>query len=85
MFMAILDGRQDLEERIANLVFLGAIMVGSDSREEIAAAVKIENEKISCETTMDAVVSEVKVGIQGDCMSDVFMSLYVLLCVKLLG
>ena len=63
MLMTILDGGHHLQERIANLVLLGAIVVGSDSSEKIAAAVKIEDEKISCEAAMDAVVAETNVGI----------------------
>jgi hypothetical protein len=60
MLMAILDGRKHLEERIANLVLLGAVIVGSDSREEIAAAVEVEDEEISGEA-VDAVVAKADV------------------------
>ena len=63
MLMAILDGREHLQERIADLVLLGAITVGSDSREKIAAAVEVEDEKISGEAAVDAVVAKADVGI----------------------
>ena len=63
MLMAILDGRKHLQERIANLVLLSAIVVGSDSCEKITAAVKVEDEKISSEAPVDAVVAQADVGI----------------------
>lgn len=63
MLMAILDSREHLQERIADLVFPGAITVGSDSREEIAAAVEVEDEKISGEAAVDAVVTKADVGV----------------------
>jgi hypothetical protein len=83
--VTVLDGRKHLQECIANLVFLRSIMVGSDRSEKIAAAVQVEDEKISGETAVDAMVTEVDVGVEGDCMGDVFVILDVLLHVELLG
>ena len=66
VLMTILDGRKHLQERIANLVLLGAVVVGRDSSEKIAATVKVEDEKISGEAAVDAVdavVAKADVGI----------------------
>ena len=63
MLVAILDSREHLQERIADLVLLGAITVGSDGREEIAAAVEVEDEKISGEAAVDAVMAKTNVGV----------------------
>jgi hypothetical protein len=70
VFVAILDGRKHLQERIPDLVLLGSIVVGSDGSEEIAATVEVEDEEIPSETAVDAVVTEVDVGIEGDCMGN---------------
>ena len=85
VFVTILDGRKHLQERIPDLVLLRSIVVGSDSGEEIAAAVEVEDEEISGETAVDAVVTEVDVGIEGNCMGDVFVTLNIFLHIKLLG
>ena len=63
VLMAILDGRKHLQERIANLVLLGTVVVGGDSSEQIAAAVEVEEEKIPGEAAVDAVVTNADVGI----------------------
>ena len=60
-------------------------MVGSDSSEKIAATVEVEDEKISGEATVDAVVAETNVGIEGDRVGDIFVILDVLLRVEFLG
>ena len=60
-------------------------MVGSDRSEKIATAVKVEDEEITREAGMDAMMTEAYVGIEGDCMGNVFVILDVLLSVKLLG
>ena len=60
-------------------------MVGSDRSEEITAAVEVEDEKISYEAAVDAVVTQAEVGIEGDCMGNVFVILDILLHVELLS
>lgn len=85
MFMTVLDGRKYLQERIADLVFLRAVVVGCDSGKEITTTVEVEDEEISGEATVDAVMTEVDVRVEGDCVCDVFVPLDVLLRVELLG
>ena len=85
VLMTIIDGGKNLQECIADLVLLGAIVIRGNSVEKIAAAVEVEYEKISREAAVDAVVAETNVGIQGNGVSNVFVTLDVLLCVKLLG
>jgi hypothetical protein len=85
VFVTVLDCRKYLQECIADLVFLRSVVVGSDRSEKIAAAVKVEDEKISGKSALDAMVTEADVGVEGDCVGDVFVSLDVLLGVELLG
>ena len=84
VFVTVLDGGKHLQKCVANLVFLSSIVVGSNRGKKIATAVEVEDEKISGEVSMDAVVTEAGVGIEGDRMGNVFMVLDVLLRVELL-
>jgi len=85
MFMAVLDGRKHLQKYIADPVFLCAVMIGSDRSEEITAAVEVEDEEISGEAAMDTVVTKANVGVEGDCVGDVFVTLDLLLHMEFLG
>lgn len=85
MFVTIFDGRQHLQKCIADLFILCSIVIGSDRTEEITAAVEVEDEKISGEAAVDAVVTQAEVGIEGDCVGNVFVILNILLHVELLS
>jgi len=58
-------------------------VVGSNSGEEIATTVEVEDEEISGEAAMDT-VTEADVGVEGNRMGNIFVVLDVLLHVELL-
>jgi len=84
VFMTVFNGGEYLQEGVADLGFLRAIVVGSNSGEEIATAVEVEDEEISGEAAMDTVVTKADIGIEGDRMGNIFVVLDVLLRVELL-
>ena len=84
VFMTVLDCGKHLQEGIADLGFLRAVVIGSNSGEEIATAVEVEDEEISGEAAMDTVVTKADVGVEGNRMGNIFVVLDVLLHVELL-
>lgn len=60
-------------------------MAGANRSEKITAGVEVEDEKVTGEAPVDAVVTQMEVGIEGDRMCNVFVALDVLLHVELLG